>query len=119
MVCAFEQRHSKRSDVSWPVSVWHPKASRFFNARSVNVSRGGALLHMPLKAPIREGQSVEMNFPRAETLAAEKGHFARIKTARVVRIDRTESLARATIKVGLQFNEGPSLETIQELTDQQ
>ena len=103
MVCAFEQRHSARSEVSWPVSIWHPKASRFFNGRSVNVSTGGALVRMPLKSPVREGQDIELNFPRGEELTSKKGGSARIKPARVVRIDRSDMLSSATIQVGLEF----------------
>jgi hypothetical protein len=103
MVCAFEQRHSERSEVSWPVSIWHPKASRFFNGRSVNVSTGGALVRMPLQSPVREGQDIELNFPRGEELASKKGCSARIKAARVVRVDRSDMLNSATIQVGLEF----------------
>lgn len=103
MVCMYEQREAGRLDVDWPVSIWHPKASRFFNGHSVNVSRNGALVRLPLKTPIRQGQELEINFPRSETLAEDKGMAARIKTARVVRIDRYESLTSATIKVALEF----------------
>ena len=104
MVSAYEQRQTERSTVQWPVSIWHPKAARFFNGRSVNVSTGGALVVLPMKAPVREGQNLEINFPRSETLAKDKGSFARVKSAQVVRVDRTDSLMSATIKVGLAFS---------------
>ena len=86
VMSAHEQRGARRTDLAWPVSLWHPKALRFFNGRSMNVSRTGVLLTLPMKAPLRQGQDVELNFPRAETLAKDKGGSARIKTARVVRI---------------------------------
>ena len=105
MVSAFEQRREGRTAVQWPVSVWHPTAARFFNGKSLNVSSGGTLLTLPIKTPLREGQSVEINFPRCESLAHEKGAFARIKPARVVRVDRSEALHSATIKVALAFRE--------------
>lgn len=89
--------------VDWPVSIWHPKASRFFNGHSVNVSSRGALLTMPMRAPLREGQNLEVNFPRSEPLAQTKGSFARVRTARVVRLDRGDLLSSATIKVALTF----------------
>ena len=104
MVAAFEQRSTPRSDVNWPVSVWNPKATRFFNGRSVNVSAGGALVTMPVNAPVIEGQDVEVNFPRSETLARDKGCFARIKSARVVRVDRSQVTESARIHVGLEFH---------------
>ena len=107
MVCAYEQRKAERSPVQWPVSIWHPKASRFFNGHSVNVSSLGALVELPMKTPVREGQDLEINFPRSESLAKDKGGFARVKTAQVVRIDRSDSLLSASIKVGLEFSTMP------------
>ena len=103
MVRAIEQRSSERNDVSWPVSVWNPKADRFFNGRSVNVSSEGALISLPLQTPVCEGQDIEINFPRTEAIAKHKGCYARVKTARVVRIDRSDTLNKAAIKIGLQF----------------
>jgi hypothetical protein len=103
MVRAIEQRSSERNDVNWPVSVWNPKAVRFFNGKSVNVSSDGALISLPLKTPVCEGQDIEINFPRTEAIAKYKGSYARVKTARVVRIDRSSILNEAAIKVGLQF----------------
>lgn len=99
-----DQRASERSSVNWPVSIWHPKASKFFNGRSVNVSSVGALVTMPMKVPVCEGQELEVNFPRTESLAKDKGRFARIKTARVVWVDRSDSLKSTNINVGLKFN---------------
>ena len=106
MACIIkEQRTAKRTNVSWPVSVWHPKAAKFFNARSVDISKKGALIAMSMQAPVREGQDIEVNFPRNEDLAREKGGFARIKTAKVIRIDRSEIARNSAVKVALQFNE--------------
>jgi len=103
LVCGFEQRQSERWTVSWPVSVWHPQAGQFFNGHSINVSGKGALLTLPMRAPVCEGQDLELNFPRSEALAEDKGVFARIKKARVVRVDRGELLSSAVVKVGLVF----------------
>jgi len=52
---------------------------------------------------LKEGQQLEMNFPRCEPLAGRKGGYARIKTARVTRIDRGEGILDAVVKVGLEF----------------
>ena len=52
---------------------------------------------------VREGQIVEVNFPRRENLAAQKGSCARIKRARVIRVDRSEALSAAGVKVALAF----------------
>ena len=102
---ACEQRNSRRARVNWPISVWHPKASRFFNGRSVDISRCGALIVLSMKVPVSEGQDLEVNFPRNETLAKEKGRFARTKTAKVVRVDRSKAVESTKVKVGLEFRE--------------
>lgn len=105
MVCAFEQRQSSRTAVSWPVSVWHPQARKFFNGRSINVSNRGALLILPLRAPVRQGQELEVNFPRTEDLAVKKGQFARVKTGTVIRVDRGDCLAGATVRIAMVFSD--------------
>jgi len=104
MQALIEQRKDNRSSVSWPVSVWIPEANRFVNGRSCNVSKTGVFLTLPVTAPIRTGNVVELNFPRTEALAKEKGQFARIKCGRIVRVDRTKLLENAEIGVGIAFN---------------
>ena len=98
-----EQRKDSRSSVSWPVSVWIPQANRFFNGRSCNISKTGVLITLPVTAPVRPGQVLELNFPRTEALAKEKGQFARIKTGKVVRVDRKNLLEDAEVGVGVAF----------------
>ncbi len=98
-----EQRKDSRSTVSWPVSVWVPEANRFFNGRSCNISKTGVFITLPVTVPIRAGHIVELNFPRTVALAEEKGQFARIKSGRVVRVDRKNLLENAEIGVGIAF----------------
>ena len=98
-----EQRKDTRSSLSWPVSVWVPKANRFFNGQSANISKGGVFIRLPMTAPLGPGSIVEINFPRTTTLARQKGQYARIKQGKVVRIDREGSLDEASIGVGVAF----------------
>jgi len=98
-----EQRKDSRNTVSWPVSVWVPEANRFFNGRSCNISKTGVFITLPVTAPVRQGHVVELNFPRTEALAKEKGQFARIKSGKVVRVDRKNLLESAEIGVGIAF----------------
>jgi len=98
-----EQRKDSRNTVSWPISVWMPEANRFFNGRSCNISKTGVYITLPVTAPVRPGHIVELNFPRTEILAKEKGQFARIKSGKVVRVDRTNLLESAEIGVGIAF----------------
>ena len=103
MQALIEQRKDSRSSVAWPVSIWIPEANRFVNGRSCNISKTGVFVTLPITAPIRTGHLVELNFPRTETLAKEKGQFARIKTGKIVRVDRKNLLENAEIGVGIAF----------------
>jgi len=98
-----EQRKSTRTSLSWPVSVWLPEANRFINGRSTNISKTGVFISVPITTPIRTGHIVEINFPRTAALAKEKGQFARIKSGRVVRVERKNMLKNANIGVAVQF----------------
>ena len=103
MEALVEQRKESRNTLAWPVSVWLPEASRFFNGRSCNVSKTGVFIRLPLTTPVRLGHIVELNFPRTAALAEEKGQFARIKKGKVVRIERKNVLDTAEIGVGIAF----------------
>ncbi len=98
-----EQRKDTRTELSWPVSVWVPKANRFFNGKSSNISKTGVFVKMPMTTPLGPGSMVELNFPRTSTLAEQKGQFARIKRGKVVRVDRDSTLEDASIGIGIVF----------------
>ena len=100
-----EQRSDIRTNLSWPVSIWLPEANRFFNGRSSNSSKAGVYVMIPMTAPIRAGHIVEINFPRTKDLAEEKGQFARIKSGKVVRVERKNMLEDANIGVAVQFEQ--------------
>jgi hypothetical protein len=57
-----------------------------------------------MTVPVRPGHTVELNFPRTAALAREKGQFARIKSGKVVRVDRKNMLRDAEIGVGVAFD---------------
>ncbi|UCC97192.1 MAG: PilZ domain-containing protein [Phycisphaerales bacterium] len=103
MQTLIEQRKDSRNSVSWPVSVWIPQANRFVNGRSCNISKTGVFITLPATAPVGTGHLVELNFPRTEALAEEKGQFARIKTGKVVRVERRSLLESAEIGLGIAF----------------
>jgi hypothetical protein len=98
-----EQRNDARTKLCWPVSMWVPEANRFFNGRSLNISKTGVYINFPITTPVSNGSIVEINFPRTEALAMEKGSFARIKTGRVVRVERRNMLKDANIGVAIVF----------------
>ncbi|MHC4792305.1 MAG: hypothetical protein ACYS8Y_12905, partial [Planctomycetota bacterium] len=63
----------------------------------------GVFVTVPITMPIRLGHIVEINFPRTVTLAKRKGQFARIKSGKVVRVDRNNMLKDANIGVAVAF----------------
>jgi hypothetical protein len=85
------------------VSIWLPEANRFFTGRSVNVSKGGAYVSVPMTTPVRPGHEVEVNFPRTMSLARQKGQYARIKMGKILRVDRAEMLRNGSIGLAIQF----------------
>lgn len=99
-----EHRREARTKLSWPVSVWLPDANRFFNGRSANISKTGVFVTVPMTTPVQTGNTVEVNFPRTEVLAKEKGQFARVKSGKVVRVERQKILTDTTIGVAIAFN---------------
>jgi hypothetical protein len=98
-----DQRIEARTDLSWPVSVWLPEANRFFNGQSSNISKAGVFVRVSMTVPVRAGHTVEINFPRTEALAKEKGQFARIKKGKIVRVERKDMLKDAHIGVAIAF----------------
>ncbi len=98
-----EQRKDTRTNLSWPVSIWLPEANRFFNGRSANVSKTGVFVVLPMTTPVQAGNIVEINFPRSATLAKEKGGYARIKSGKVVRVERSNMIQDASIGVAVAF----------------
>ena len=98
-----EQRTETRTQINWPVSIWLPQANRFFNGTSANISKSGVYVRLPMTTPVRDGNIVEVNFPRTMALAEEKGQFGRLKQGRIVRIDRKTMLRDAKIGVAIQF----------------
>ena len=98
-----EQRSDVRTELNWPVSMWVPDANRFFNGQSSNISKTGVYLNVPLTTPVREGNIVEINFPRTDSLARKKGGYARIKVGKVVRVERRNMLKESNIGVAVQF----------------
>ena len=98
-----EQREDARTSLTWPVSVWMPQANRFFNGRSSNISKSGVFLSLPVTAPVKAGHTIEINFPRTDALAKEKGGYSRIKAGKVVRVERRNMLQDANVGVAIRF----------------
>jgi len=100
MVAQKERRAAKRVKLNWPVCLWHDATQQFYNGRSVDISSTGALVKMPLTVPIRKDDSVEINFPPPDDTLEDEG---RVFSAKVVRVNRGQSILEANQSVALQF----------------
>ena len=98
-----ESRGKTRTNLTWPVSIWHPQACQFYNGYSANISETGVYINIPTTAPFSEGNIVEINFPRSNALARRKGCYARIKFGKVVRVERRNMLQDAKIGIAVHF----------------
>ena len=99
-----EKRKAPRSEFAWPVSAWLPEHSCFYNGRTVNISRLGATITLPLGTPISVGVMIELNFPRTAALAKRFGQAGRIKVATIKRIQRDDSLSiNNSVAVAVEF----------------
>ena len=103
METLIEHRSETRTDLAWPISVWLPEANRFFNGRSSNISKTGVFVMLPITTPVQAGNIVEINFPRSTALAKEKGSYSRIKSGKVVRVERSNMIKDVSIGVAVAF----------------
>ena len=90
-----ERRVAKRIELDCPVCIWHESTNRFFNAKSVNISSTGALVKLPLTAPVNLAQPLEMSFKMPD------GN--KIHSASVVRINRGQSILQGYQFVAVSF----------------
>ncbi len=102
MIAQQERRAAKRVKLDWPVCLWHDNTQQFYNGRSSDISATGALIKLPLTAPISKNDSVEVNFPAPDDSEQESKVF----TAKVVRVNRGQSILDGNQFVALQFVDG-------------
>lgn len=88
MHSAIEGMGQEVHEVKWPVSVWLPSVSMFFNGRSLKISKIAVLVHLPNDMPITIEDEPELNFPRTETLAKKFGQYGRLRGATIVDIEQ-------------------------------
>ncbi len=100
MVAQQERRAATRVKLDWPVCLWHDNTQKFYNGRSENISATGALVRLPLTAPISKDDSVEVNFPAPDDSAEQE---SKVFTAKVVRVNRGQSILDGNQFVALQF----------------
>jgi hypothetical protein len=97
-----EKRAAQRQPTHEPFAVWHPQAGRWFSARGDNISQSGILISLPLRTPLRKGQCLEISSQMNSTDHSTIDENP-VRSARVVRIDRRDSITTSCIKVALNF----------------
>ncbi len=102
MVALDNRRAAVRYPLEWQVCLWHDQSKRFFTGRSTNISSTGAMIRLPLTVPLTVDQRVELNFP-SPGIGQNDRHPASIFSARVVRINRPQSILEGQQVVAVQF----------------
>lgn len=97
-----EQRHAKRYGLDWPVCVWHEPTQKFYTGQSVNISSTGALIQLPLTAPIRFAETIDVNFPSPDGLDSDR-YPAKVFAGQVVRVNRRQSILDGVQNVAVRF----------------
>lgn len=100
-----ERRSSKRLNLDWSVCLWHEPTSNFYNGESVNISSTGALIKLPLTVPVRISDPVTIRFPQSANGNQENDQSApeKVFSARIVRVNRGQSILEANQSVALTF----------------
>lgn len=102
MVTAQENRGAKRYTLDWPICIWHEPTGRFYRGHSVNISSTGALIRLPLSAPIRHEEAIDVNFPPPDGLDADR-YPAKVFTGKVVRVNRPQTILEGEQSIALHF----------------
>ncbi len=95
-----ENRTARRFDVERAAVVWHEPSRHFYSGRSVNISADGALLKLPLSAPIRMDETVDIRFPSGEGDAELP---TSVRTSKVVRVNRPQAILEGQQLVAIEF----------------
>jgi len=80
-----DRRKNKRIILEIPISAWVPAANKFYNGRTLNVSRSGALIKCIRGLPIKPGDQIEINFALTRPKANVVVSFTRVMNCRVTR----------------------------------
>jgi len=97
-----ERRQNRRYQLDWSACIWHDATKRFYSAKSVDISATGALVRIPLSAPIRVAEKIEVNFTVPD--GADPDQCAsKVFSAKVVRVNRGQSILEAQQSIALQF----------------
>lgn len=101
-----ERRATPRFKIDWPVSLRRKTDGKPLAGRGRNLSRGGALVAMPLSVPVQPGHKLEMRFPPRKHSDSDKTiDQPEAKAARVIHVHRGQTILDAVQLIGLAFEE--------------
>ena len=98
-----ERRQYPRLALSASVRFFHGPSGLELPARTVNISKGGMMMFVPVTAPLRAGQPIRLLAlpgPGDVRFCPPSG---RPVDATVVRVDRRKLPARGRVAVGVKF----------------
>src|SRR5256885_776921 len=96
-----ERRRGLRIRTSRPVKVFEPAASRYFGGETRDISTTGLRIELPAFAPIGEGETLNIHVSPGKSGAL--ANRRQMMPARVVWVDRTDSIRTGRICAGVEF----------------
>lgn len=101
-----ENRRAYRTEIDCSLKFTHNPSSKSLRGRCLNISESGALVIVPMQVPVIAGQQVEMSFSENGLNQLEKASLQAPDSqmsAVVTRIDRSNLLQDAGVRVGVEF----------------
>ena len=96
------RRRYVRYPLATTVQFYHGPSRRAFPARTVDISSGGLLMHVPASTPVAPGQPIRLtlgNHEGCEAVGLDGGPIH----ATIVRVDRRGLLDQGHLPVGVRF----------------
>jgi len=97
-----ERRRGMRIRQSRPIKIFEPTAARYFGGQTSDVSSTGLKIELPAAMPVKAGKLVSIHVGLNE-LGQPLANRRQMIPARVVWVDRPESMATRTVMAGIEF----------------
>jgi len=97
-----ERRRGLRIRQSRPIKIFEPTAARYFGGQTSDVSSTGLKIELPASMPVKAGKLVSIHVGLNE-IGQPLANRRQMIPARIVWVDRPETMATRTIMAGIEF----------------
>ena len=97
-----ERRRGLRIRQARPVKVFQATAARYFGGQTEDISTTGLRVELPATAPLGEGDMLSIHVGPSR-MGQALANFRQMMPARVVWVDRVDSMQTGRISAGIEF----------------